>query len=117
MLTQSDLDKFSGSDELHPHWLKTFTYTDGVKFLAERGNAYWLLDAIASHQPNLLRKNPMLQSFQIWKLTVADRKGILWCGSDSDKLQLVQKIPFTDFPLPEVKLYLVDKVLILPSEY
>ena len=117
MLTQYDLNGFSGTDEVHSHWLKAFVYTDGVKFLADRGNAHWLLDTIASHQANLLRKDPSLQSFQIWKLSVADRKGVLWCGSDSDQLKQVQKIPYTDFPLAEVKLYLVDRILLLPSEY
>lgn len=63
MLTQDYLNKFSGSDELHSHWLKQFVYSDGVKFLADEGQAYWLLDAIALHQPNLLRKDPSLQSF------------------------------------------------------
>lgn len=117
MITQSQLNQFSGGEELYPHWLKRFSYTEGVKFLADRGNAHWLLDAIASHQPNLLRQNPMLADFQSWKLTVTNRKGVLYCGVDGDKLEQVQKIPFTDFPLSEVKLFLIDGVLLLPSEY
>lgn len=117
MLTQDDLNKFSGSENIYQHWLNQFSYTEGVKFLADRGNAYWLLDTIASHQPNLLRQNPMLNDFQSWKLTVSNRKGVLYCGVDGDQLVQVQKIPFTDFPLPEVKLFLIDKILLLPSEY
>lgn len=117
MLTQNDLNQFCGSDQLHAHWLRAFVFTDGVKYLADKGNAYWLLDTIASHQPALLRQNPMLADFQSWKLTVTDRKGILYCGVDGDKLVEVQKIPFTDFPLPQVQLFLIDKILLLPSEY
>ncbi len=32
-------------------------------------------------------------------------------------LYLIQRIPYTDFPLPAIKLYLIDGVLMLPSEY
>jgi len=29
----------------------------------------------------------------------------------------IEKIPYTDFPPGEVKLYLIDGVILLPSEY
>ena len=42
--------------------------TDGAKFVADNGGAhgaYWLMDAIASHQPKALR-NEMLRDIQFW---------------------------------------------------
>lgn len=118
MITQSELNQFSGTGEIYKHWLKAFTYTDGVKYLADQAKAHWLIDAIASHQPPLLR-DEMLKEFQIWKLIVnsEDKTAKLICERDTDDVAVTQDIPFTDFPLPEVKLFLVAKVLMLPSEY
>ena len=118
MLTQSDLNQFCGSGKSYPHFLKRFTYTDGVKYLAEKANAHWLLDAIASYQQQLLC-DPMLQEFQVWKLTINsdNNTALLVCEKDTDDVVVTQDIPYTDFPLPEVRLYLCTKVLMLPSEY
>jgi len=92
-------------------------YTDGIQYLADFGAAYWLLDAIASYQPQIL-KDPLLQQFQHWKLTVnADHTAQLVCERDTDDVVVTQDIPFTDFPLDELRLYLVTGVLMLPSEY
>jgi hypothetical protein len=79
--------------------------------MAERGKAYWLIDAIASYR----RKEP----FQVWSLEVAeDKTAVLQMKEDSDKPSLVrQEIPFTDFPLRKIEFFLIDGVLILPSEY
>ncbi len=117
MITRNDLNQFSGTGEHYKHWLKVFTYTDGVKYLADRANAHWLIDAIASHQPPLLR-DEMLKEFQIWRLIVnEDKTAKLVCERDTEDVVLTQDIPFTDFPLLEVKLFLVARVLMLPSEY
>lgn len=117
MLTQSDLDQFVGTENYYRHWLNRFVYTDGVKHLVDEGKAYWLLDAIASYQPQLL-KDPMLQQFQHWKLTVSpDQKAQLICERDTDDVVVTQDIEFTDFPLTQIRLYLISGVLMLVSEY
>ena len=117
-IKQSDLSQFIGSTQLYSHWLG-IQYTDGVKFLAKNGNAYWLIDAIASHQTKKLLQIPELHKFQLWQLTVnSDKSAILTCKPDNNSPEVVsQKIEFSDFPLPYVSMYLVDKVLMLPSEY
>ena len=47
-LTQSDLNQFTGSENWYRHGLNgNVTYTDGAQYLANKGGAYWLLDAIA----------------------------------------------------------------------
>ena len=56
--------------------------------------------------------------FQIWKLTVrADRTATATATNGGDRELATQAIPFTDFPLEEVSLWLVDRTLMLPSEY
>ncbi|MCA9398961.1 MAG: hypothetical protein KC618_04365 [Candidatus Omnitrophica bacterium] len=109
-LTESELNQFIGTEHYYRHLLG-FNYTDGVKFMAERGKAYWLIDAIASYK----RREP----FQVWTLKVNDDKSaVLEMREDSDKPALIkQEIPFTDFPLKFIELFLIDGVLLLTSEY
>lgn len=104
----------TGTEDLHKHWLGLL-YTDGVQFLAEGAGAYWLIDAIASHQPKA-RKDPMLCEFQLWTLKVKKNKAVLTCERDTNDVAIRQRIPYTDFPLDDVKLYLENGVLMLPSE-
>jgi len=118
LLTEADLAQFHGTSTYYRYWLGIL-FTDGVLYLAERGGAHWLLDAIAAWQIDpRIREDPMLQEFQFWTLTVNDdRSAVLICERDSDDVVVTQTIPFTDFPLTRVRLYLQRGVLCLPSEY
>lgn len=109
------------SENHYKHWLG-IKYTEGVKTLADQGECHWLIDAIASHQPSrAIKSNPNLQGFQLWMLTVKpDNSAVLACYEDSPGTcspAIAQRIPFTDFPLPEIKLYVEYGVLLLPSEH
>ena len=117
-LTEADLSQFTGTSQWYTHPLGLL-YTDGVLYLAERGGAHWLLDAIASWQLDpRVRDDRMLQQIQFWKLTVnPDRSAVLICERDSDDVAVTQEIPFTDFPLESVTIYCQGGVLLLPSEY
>ncbi len=109
VLTTEFLSQFIGTTQYYKNSLG-LRYTDGVQAMAEVGGAYWLIDAIASYR----RREP----FQVWKLTVKDGKGALTMQEDSDQPVIVkQKIPYTDFPLDEITLFLIDGVLLLTSEY
>jgi len=109
---QTGLAHCIGTEQYHKNTqLLNFVYTDGVKFLWESCDAYWLLIAIASHK----RTEP----FQVWKLEVfEDKTAVLTMKEDTNEPLIVeQKIHYTDFPLDEITLYLIDGVLILTSEY
>lgn len=114
-LTNADLTQFIGTTSYYRHWLG-LKYTDGVKFLADRAEAYWLVDLIAMHQPNCLT-DPMLQEIQFWKLKVENQSGVLTCERDEGDVYLSEQIPFTNFPLEHITLYLSGGVLYLPSEH
>lgn len=87
--------------------------TDGVRALADAAGCYWLLDVIASHQLN----QKLDRSFQVWKMQVNTEKGTAVIQGYNDTKQIVeQKISYTDFPLAEIKLFLIDGILLLPSE-
>ena len=82
---------FIGTVEYHPHW-SGMKLTDGVHFLAEEAEAYWLLDVIASWQPKALR-DPALREFQLWELFVrTDRTATIVCSRDSEDVAFRQHI-------------------------
>ena len=41
----------------------------------------------------------------------------LVCGDGNGHAVHTQEIPFTDFPLAEIKFYFVNNTILLPSEY
>lgn len=115
-LTQSDLDQFIGTEQYWKHWMPGLVFTDGVKYLAETAGAFWLIDIVASYR----RKEP----FQIWTLKVNkdhaedEPMAVVTMQEDTYQPELVrQEIPYTDFPLDEIKLYLIDGILLLTTEY
>lgn len=114
-LTAHDLAHFHGSETVYAHGVsRGFTYTEGVRHLAREGGAYWLIDAVFSHQLNpRVRAEP----FQVWTLTVDNGRAVLTCTDGNDTPPLVtQQIEFTDFPLGVIEMYLEAGVLMLPSE-
>lgn len=115
-LRAADLDHFTGSEHWYRHPMAAhITYTDGAQHVAATGGAYWLLDAIVSHQ---LDRRVNREPFQVWTLKVArDRSAMLCCKDGDGYVVAVQKIVFTDFPLPEIELWLQNDVIFLPSEY
>jgi len=113
-----NLSHFTGTENYYRHSVGIL-YTDGVQYLAKEAGAYWLIDAIASWQLDpKVNQDPMLQEIQFWKLEVKpDHTAVLSCERDTDDVAVTQDIPFTDFPLESIRLYLNNKVLMLPSEY
>ncbi len=115
-LKAEDLESFTGSENWYQHGLvRAITYTDGAKYVAEEGGAYWLLDEIALAQ----KFDPAVKAepFQVWKLAVTDNKSVLTCDDGNGNVVYTKPVPFTDFPLPEITFYFTDNVILLPSEY
>lgn len=113
---QHELDQFIGTEYYYylPPFPKHLVYTDGVRFLATEANAYWLIQFIFGKQiVPAVRK----EEFQVWKLKVEDREGVITCDDGNGNIVFSEKIDYTDFPAPEIKLYFTDNVLLLPSEY
>lgn len=127
-LTQADLAGFCGDFERYRHPLnRSVIYTPGVRYLAEAGGAYWLVDAIASYfgSPEMkkaIKKDYRLESLQFWKLVKTGDSAVLFAEADSGvKPFITQDIEFTDFPLDEVQIWAgfdgQHWTLYLPSEH
>jgi hypothetical protein len=117
-LTQTDLDQFCGSEHYYQHFTG-LRYTDGIQYMATQAGAFWLIDVIGSYQADpRVRLNQRLQEFQLWHLTVANNEGLVQLFEDSGLPQVLsQHVPFTDFPLDSIRLYVEGGILLLPSEH
>ncbi len=110
---EAELRQFTGTERYYLNFTGLL-YTDGVRYLAERAECYWLIDLVGSYQP-------MLQGvpFQVWELDVnEDRSAVVsMVEEDGQPAKVTQRIPFTDFPLNTFSFYCTDGVMLLKSEY
>lgn len=125
----SALGHFTGSENYYRAAFGNMLFTDGVHYVAEQAGAFWLIDAIASHQRKAA-KDAKLAQFQVWFLRSNGKGGCtLSCYADTGKGQrakISQRIEYTDFPFDQFgsegfKLYVGANgngvTLMLPSEY
>lgn len=114
---EQELAQFTGSTQLYRHWSGRLQYTEGVKALADRAGAHWLIDVVASHQTKAALRR--MDGFQLWELTVRpDKTATLVCRADSHARPAIhQEIEFTDFPLAELAFYVEEDVMLLRSEH
>ena len=117
---REELKTFHGTSEYHKHLFpgkSPIILTDGCKFIRDQCKAYWLFDAILSYQGDH-RLDGI--NFQIWELR-QQKKDLTWlltCREDKGKRTLInQSIEYSDFPLDYIKLWVIGKVALLPSEY
>lgn len=109
------LTHFTGTTQWYKNQLfPSFKFTDGVKYLADQAECYWLIDYIFSNQSIPKIKE---QAFQVWKISLADNKATIQVEDGNDNIIQSFEIEFTDFPLPSFTLWFVNQVLLLPSEY
>ncbi len=106
---------YNGTECYYKHPFSSFVYTDGVKALAMDCEAYWLIDLVISHQ---LAPRVRAETFQVWKLERVEEDAFKVVATDgNDKVIATQQIPYSDFPYDSGKVWLMDGVLMLPSEY
>lgn len=112
---KDDLHAFFGTEN---YWrLNPFTNmvaTDGTKFFCERAGAFWLFDEIALTVPKI--KN---EAFIVVRAISHEENNTGTINyEDGNCNQLTSKhIDYTDLPKGEWKFYVIDNVVMLPSEY
>ena len=117
---REELKQFHGTQEYHKHLFpgkSPILLTDGCKYIRDACKAYWLFDAILSYQCEQRLRGV---NFQVWELRQL-RKDLTWqltCREDTGKKPLIrQSIEFSDFPIDNIKIWVIDRVALLPSEY
>jgi hypothetical protein len=91
--------------------------TEGCKYVRDELNAYWLFDTILKYQSEPILKNV---NFQIWELQrlKKDLSWLITCREELDAKPLIRHpIESSDFPLDNIRMWLIGGVTLLPSEY
>jgi hypothetical protein len=119
MLSESDLSGFTGTENYY-RWsilARNCLLTDGAKFLAEKGGAFWFMDIIASI---LAKIKP--HGFCVCKITKNKTgSGAVFTADDGNgNVFYRQVIKYTDAPFDFRVFATWDEtnlVIMLPSEY
>lgn len=128
-LTEHELSQFCGDLERTRHGLnRQVIYTPGIHHVAERGQAYWLIDAIASwigSEPfnQAATEDPRITQMHFWTLERGEgTTARLIAKADSPEEPFItQEIEYTDFPLQQINIWAAFDgeywTLYLPSEH
>ena len=112
----SDLAMYTGTEKYYKNSsLIGLRYTDGIKHMAESRDAYWLIQMAYNYSrfiPKLAK-----ELFVTIELSVDGDEAELVFTDGNDNILHVEDIPYTDYPDEGVCLWLIDGVLLLPSEY
>jgi hypothetical protein len=119
------LGNFYGTEQYHRVTIfPGIVGTDGVAWLAQNAECFWLIDEIAMAQRHpKVKSNPRLQEMQFWNLKRDGKGAILTVVVDSGLPPVLKKrIEYTDFPLDEIDLWVAPadenlKVIMLKTEY
>lgn len=122
---RSNLPQFTGTEGYHQCFPPSMKCTDGVHYLRESADCFWLIDAISSYQPKVagLWGGGWKDELQVWEFIPRGGKSkkwdlFMWDGDDREKRLIRQEFHFTDFSLEEgIKFYVRSGVIMLTSEY
>ena len=127
---KEELMHFMGDFVRYRHPLNSSViYTPGVRHVAEKAEAYWLIDATASWigSPEFVaaaKESPLIEAMHFWKLEVDQVQSTAKLFAEADKDVppfITQEIEFTDFPLEEIQIWAAFDgshwTLYLPSEH
>ena len=113
---ECDLSGFHGSETIYRLYsFSKISASEGVKYLADKCECYWLFDIIMSYQTyHKVRK----LDIQFWEIETVLDKVKVRCLEDRDIPPVVQQTVYSDcFPEGEFMLYFQNNLILLPSEY
>lgn len=116
-LNEINLSHFTGTEKYYSYRIgrNEILLTDGCKYVADKGQAYWLFDIILFYQNH---NNIKGEYFQVWSLKKnSEASWSITCDDGNDNILITQHIEYSDFPLSFISFYVVDKVCMLKSEY
>ena len=118
---KEQLGQFHGSQCIYSLPICRTLYTEGIQYLAETANAFWLLTDVSVMGKSLMDKSRFITvDFKRYSETEREEIGfdaVITYGDGNGTVFTEQKYHITDFPMDALKLYFVDNTLLLPSEY
>ena len=119
MTLKQDLAHFTGTEDYYRSINRNVTYTDGVKYFADKAGAHWLIDIIATE----LAAHAYREEFLHIKMDVKGSKAEIAADDGNGKVLWKRSIDWTDCPEGEWRFYMAPGgpegtiVVMLTSEY
>lgn len=119
MTLKSDLAHFTGTENYYRSINRAVTYTDGVKYFADKAGAHWLIDILATELVGHAKREEFLHI----KMDVRNDKAEITADDGNGKVVWRRDIDWTDCPEGEWRFYMAlggpegTVVILLPSEY
>ena len=113
------LEQFYGTECYHRFnmFFKTVA-TDGVIYFANKGGAFWALDEMCIMRMKLIEQRKIQSSeYLFYTITSKNGKADITCDDGNSNIYAKKHIAHTDLEEGTYKFYLMDNVLLLPSEY
>lgn len=115
------LQHFYGSETIFQIPLLRTQYTNGLKYLAEAAECFWLITDTSVIAKSLTQRSKFI-TIDFKKLSEEEQRNTSYEAeiiySDGNNLVLEKQVyRITDFPLDELRLFFVNGTLMLPSEY
>lgn len=111
---QSDLSQFIGTEHWWRHPLVAgMTYTDGVRYFADKAKAWWFVDDTIIEFAGKQR----MSGFLAITLKVENEKATITITNGDGEVNATKQVDYTDCPAGEYKFFFTGDVLMLTSEY
>lgn len=114
---ENSLAQFYGSENFYRYGPRLIL-TDGIKFLADNAECYWLIDIVASILPKMIK---LREDFLSCHLEIKDNRGFFFADDGNGKVLYRQDIEFSDFPLEKFEFFVSSNgeyyTMLLKSEY
>ena len=115
------LQHFHGSEMFYQIPLIRTRFTNGLKYLANVAECFWLITDVSVIAKSLLNRSHFITiDFKRLSEEEQDYTGyeaeIIYSDGNGNIFE-IHRYNFTDFPLDELRLYFVDNTLMLTSEY
>ena len=115
------LENFYGTEQYYRGAAGALKYTDGVKYVAEKAGAYWLLQLIGTLASTIYTNQAISEydkEFLTADLEVQEDDSAVLSITNGNKKELSNfEIPFTDFPAEKCRFFITNEVILLPTEY
>jgi len=98
------LTQFSGTENYY-RIMPNVLMTDGAKFVAGNGEAYWLMTDLAAHCAEFTEKETFIVATLQVTRTATSSHAIRKLDDGNENVLATQFIQYTDFELDEIKLY------------
>lgn len=118
---KTSLESFHGTDVFYNIPLIRTRYTNGINFLAQVAQCFWLVTDASVIARSLMNRSHFI-TIDFKRLSEKEQElqgfeAVLEYGDGNGNLLESHKYHGTDFPLDSLRLFFTNNTLMLPSEY